>query len=316
MLDSIEDQSFTKRHGKLFELMLRKHEGEPFALVATKGEEGEDKELIINALSPIAKKYGRTLEPVNNEQLKTNSIPEGKDQIPIFHYGLSGINNLEGMYSVIWFMHVYYYHPTTIIDEVFKKHGRKIGKAEKVSEIFQELIPSTKIKEYEVYRYSEDIVNLELTHGSEADMKQMEGRFPREDSIFKTIYHTHSVNIKPLPNRLYTSWKDLFLKEFHQVITGDEFLQEFSPKEPAKKLCRKQEILQWIRDNAMGKSFTTKDILQQVKIDKKNMRNKYLNEFEKSGYLDSEIQGQTKHFKLKDWVKVLLDRNEPHEERG
>ena len=308
MLNSIEDQSFAKRHGKLFELMLRKHEGEPFALVATKGEEGEDKELIINALSPIAKKYGRTFEPVNNEQLKTSSIPNGKDQIPIFHYGLSGINNLEGMYSVIWFMHAYYYHPTTIIDEVFKKHGRKIDKAEKAGEIFQELISSTSTKEYEVYRYSEDIGNLELTHGSEADMKQMEGRFLREDSIFKTIYRTHSVNIKPLPNRLYTSWKDLFFKEFHQVITGDEFLQEFSPKETAKKGCRKQEIWQWIRDNAMDKSFTSKDILQKIKIDKKNMRNKYLNEFEKGGYLDSEIQGQTKHFKLKDWIKMLLDR--------
>ena len=105
-------------------------------------------------------------------------------------------------------------------------------------------------------------------------VKQMEGRFLREDSIFKTIYRTHSVNIKPLPNRLFISWKDLFFKEFHQVITGDEFLQEFASQKPANKLCRKQEILQWIRDNAMGKSFTTKDILQQVKIDKKNMRNK------------------------------------------
>ena len=169
MLDSIEDQSFARKHGKLFELMLRKHEGEPFALVATKGEEGEDKELIINALSPIAKKYGRTLEPVNNEQLKTSSIPDGIGHIPIFHYGLSGINNLEGMYSVIWFMDAYYYHPTTIRDEVFKKYGRKIGKAEKLGEIFQELISSTSTKEYEVYRYSEDIGNLELTHGSEAD---------------------------------------------------------------------------------------------------------------------------------------------------
>ena len=300
MLDSIEDQSFARKHGKLFELMLRKHEGEPFALVATKGEEGEDKELIINALSPIAKKYGRKLEPVNNEQLKTNSIPEGKDQIPIFHYGLSGINNLEGMYSVIWFMHAYYYHPTTIRDEVFKKHGRKIGKAEKIDEIFQELTPSTKIKEYEVYRYSEDIGNLELTHGSEADMKQMEGRFLREDSIFKTIYRTHSVNIKPLPNRLFTRWKDLFLKEFHQIITRGEFLQGFTPKG--------QEIWQWIRDNSLGKSFTAKDISEQIKMDKENMRNKYLNEFEKGGYLNSEIQGPTKHFKLKDWVKVLLDR--------
>ena len=171
---------------------------------------------------------------------------------------------------------------TTIIDEVFKKHGRKIGKAEKVSEIFQELIPSTKIKEYEVYRYSEDIGNLELTHGSEADMKQMEGRFPREDSIFKTIYRTHSVNIKPLPNRLYTSWKNLFLKEFHQIITGDEFLQGFTLKG--------QEIWQWIRDNSLDKSFTTKDISEQIKMDKENMRNKYLNEFEKGGYLNSEIQ--------------------------
>ena len=82
---------------------------------------------------------------------------------------MSGINDLEGMYSVIWFMHAYYYHPTTIRDEVFKKYGRKIGKAEKIGEIFQELISSTSTKEYEVYRYSEDIGNLELTHGSEAD---------------------------------------------------------------------------------------------------------------------------------------------------
>ena len=131
-------------------------------------------------------------------------------------------------------------------------------------------------------------------------VKQMEGRFLREDSIFKTIYRTHSVNIKLLPNRLFTRWKDLFLKEFHQIITRGEFLQGFTPKG--------QEIWQWIRDNSLGKSFTAKDISEQIKMDKENMRNKYLNEFEKGGYLNSEIQGQTKHFKLKDWVKVLLDR--------
>ena len=73
-------------------------------------------------------------------------------------------------------------------------------------------------------------------------------------------------------------------------------------------LITESEIWQWIQDNAMDKSFTSKDILQKIKIDKKNMRNKYLNEFEKGGYLDSEIQEQTKHFKLKDWIKMLLDR--------
>lgn len=61
-------------------------------------------------------------------------------------------------------------------------------------------------------------------------MIQMEGRFLREDSQFKTIYRTHPVNIKPYPGRVYRSWEDCFFQEFYQVITTEELYRGINRK--------------------------------------------------------------------------------------
>ena len=85
-------------------------------------------------------------------------------------------------------------------------------------------------------------------------MIQMEGRFLREDSQFKTIYRTHPVNIKPYPGRVYRSWEDCFFQEFYQVITTEELMEELTEKQ--------QEIVNWIVTNAGDREFTSPELAQ------------------------------------------------------
>ena len=165
VFDSINDQSFDQRHGKLFDLMLRKHPVDKIAIVTTQGEHGRDKQSIINALSPIAKMYGKEVIAIGQPQIKAGNIADGKLQIPVFHYDINGVNDLAGKYNVIWFVYAYYFNPTTVTEEVYKKHGRHINPAKRRSVTFNELLPSKFSKNSRVYRYPNELGNLELTHG-------------------------------------------------------------------------------------------------------------------------------------------------------
>ena len=145
--------------------MLRKHPADKIAIVTTQGKEGRDKQSIINALSPIAEMYGKELIAVGQPQIRAGNIADGKLQIPVFHYGINGINDLAGKYSVIWFVYAYYFNPTTIMEEIYKKHDRYINPARRQSVAFNELLPSKFSKNSRVYRYPNELGNLELTHG-------------------------------------------------------------------------------------------------------------------------------------------------------
>ena len=300
VLDSITNESFAKRHGKWFDLMLRQHEGETLAIVASQGDDGQNKQFIINALSSVAEKHSKELIPTGMDQFRQGNIADGEVQIPIFHYGINGVNDLEEKYSVIWFLYAYYYNPASIMEGVFKKHGKFIKPAEKQEEIFHELLPPKSTRNYKVYRYQDELGNLELKHGQEGDMIQMEGRFLREDEKFRTIYRTHPVNIKPYLGRVYSSWEDGFFKAFYQVITKDELMEELSPKT--------QQIVNWLVTNAKDREFTSPELSRAIDMDTSNLRNKYLTPMVWKGYLKEEKRGNRKYFKLHQLLKAVLER--------
>ena len=77
---------------------------------------------------------------VNKEQILSGQLPDGKQQIPVFHYGLSGINDLGGMYQVIWSLYAYYYNPQTIKDQVWQKFDYDLKEANLISHNFKTLI--------------------------------------------------------------------------------------------------------------------------------------------------------------------------------
>ena len=268
--------------------------------MASQGDDGQNKLLIINALSSVAEKHSKELIPTGMDQFRQGNIADGEVQIPIFHYGINGVNDLEEKYSVIWFLYAYYYNPASIMEGVFKKHGKFIKSAEKQEEIFHELLPPKSTRNYKVYRYQDELGNLELKHGQEGDMIQMEGRFLREDEKFRTIYRTHPVNIKPYPGRVYSSWEDGFFKAFYQVITKDELMEELSPKT--------QQIVNWIVTNAKDREFTSPELARAIDMDTSNMRSKYLMPMVWKGYLKEEKRGNRKYFKLHQLLKTVLER--------
>ena len=131
-------------------------------------------------------------------------------------------------------------------------------------------------------------------------MIQMEGRFLREDSQFKTIYRTHPVNIKPYPGRVYRSWEDCFFQEFYQVITREELMEELTEKQ--------QEIVNWIVTNAGDREFTSPELAQAINLDTSNMREKYLMPMVWKRLLEDEKRGNRKYFKLHQMFKAVLER--------
>ena len=158
-----------------------------------------------------------------------------------------------------------------------------------------------KQRQIKIFYYAEGIGNLELEHHQLADMIQMEGRFLREDEQPKTIYQTHSVNLKLYPNRTYNSWAEMFEKEFHTVITRNEFLEQ--------KEGRDKQILEWVFNQAEGRKFSTKELATAIEMkDQSNLRNKYLNPMLVKRYVQSITEKWIKYFSLTEWLKKLETR--------
>ena len=136
----------------------------------------------------------------------------------------------------------------------------------------------------------------------------MEGRFLREDEKFKTIYRTHPVNVKPYAGRVYSSWEDCFCKEFYQIITREELMEELTEKQ--------QEIVNWIVTNAKDREFTSPELAKVIDMDTSNMRSKYLMPMVWKGLLEDEKRGNRKYFKLHQMFKAVLERQPTTGGRG
>ena len=287
MLKECKSKRFKQKHGKLFDLILYKHtdQGEATAIITSLGEnaagsqtDDSAKKCILKALSPTAKYHDKKVVDVTNDMLQQDTIPDGINEIPLFHYGMKGIDKLIGRFKVIWEMNAHYYHRIAIRQAVFDKFNLDIGKSDP-EPVKTSFIAADPTQKYETarYLYDEPIVELELEHTQVADMIQTEGRFLREDKMHKTIYRTHNVNIRPYPTRVYKSWQGLFRYEFAPCVPPEAWLT-------GKKL----EVCEWVKQSD---GFTAKELTEGVGISV-TKANEYLQEFTSFGWVEIVKQGK------------------------
>lgn len=288
-MKQINSKTFMRQHGKLFDLILYKHREQRIALITSLGEnapnidkESNAKEHILKALTPIAQKHDKRLMAVTNDMIQTNLIPDGVDIIPLFHYGMKGIDKLSGKYDVIWEMNGHYYHPKAIQQSVFDKFNVDVDSLnqERVKTDFTTADPHLKFNTLK-YIWDNHIVEMELEHTQIADVIQTEGRYLREIDFHKTFYRTYSMNIPPFPSRIYLKWETLFKYEFAPYVPAEAWLEG-----------KMAEVWDWIQDNIRDKEFATDEVAQGLKMDVNHIRNRYLDEFVSIGLLEVITDGQ------------------------
>lgn len=285
LLKQCDSSTFIKQHGKLFDLMLYKHEGKRMALITSLGEdaphtkaEESAKGRILRALSPIAERHGRNLVAVSNEMLQKDVIPDGTGEIPIFHFGMKGIDRLNGKFDVVWEVNAHYYHRLAIKQAMYEKFDIEfdIEDEKPQRDAFVSTDPNMK---FETHRYIYDpLVELELEHTQVADMEQTIGRFLREEDVYKVIYRTHNVNIRPYPTRVYKSWKALFEYEFSPYVPPEAWLSG-----------KAADVWQWI--NKHNGEFTTGDVANAVGVPLRIVKQRYLKDLISLDLIDIVKQG-------------------------
>jgi len=247
---------------EFFDLALYKHENQRIVIVCSLGEGalGFDsaKGRVIRILTNIADRHERKLVAIGKDEIQDGTIPDGLTEIPVLHWGLIGIDILKGRFDVVIETNCHFFHPDAIIQAVYDKFDYDASEIEAKED---------KIKFYSVdqefdlirYVYEDELLELEIGQTERASIEQTEGRFLREDDIYKVIYRLFNANVKPYPHRVYKSWKALFEYEFYP----------FAPPEVlAEKLTGKaKEVWTWICENAGGGEFTANEVAESFKLD-------------------------------------------------
>ena len=262
---AINSGEFEHKQGKLFRLMLEKHQGQAIALVCSLGERGSFKSILQQALQPVADDYG--IEVVKVRGQLDDETPSGIKQIPLFHWGMKGLDRLKGKYQVIWEINGHYYGDEIVRQNIRDKFGLdtdQIGESKFRYSLISDFMFEQEYKTQNLV-WDHPVAKMEVEHSQVADMIQTEGRFLREDQVHKTIYRTHNVKMKPEPTRIYQTWKVMFEQEFNDQVDAVDLLTK-----------TERNILNWIKVNRNQTEFTTKEVSEQMEMDQDNIR-KYLN---------------------------------------
>jgi hypothetical protein len=250
---------------EFFNLALYKHEGQRIVIICSLGEdapvsekEGSAKGRIIRMLSRIVAAHGRKLVAIGKDEIQSNNIPNGLEEIPVLHWGLIGIDILKGLFDVVIETNCHFFHPDSIVQAVYDKFDYDASEVEprKVKTKFYSVD-----QEFDLVRwiYNDELLELEVDQTERASIEQTEGRFLREDDIYKVIYRLFNANVKPFPHRVYKSWKALFEYEFYPFVP---------PEVLASKLRGKaKEVWNWINENTMDREFTANEIAESLKLD-------------------------------------------------
>ena len=79
--------------------MLKKHQGQPIAIVTSLGKKGIAKSTVKNALQLVADEHNVKLTSIDHPAQQT--IPSGIEEIPIFHWEMEGLDILKGKFNEI-----------------------------------------------------------------------------------------------------------------------------------------------------------------------------------------------------------------------
>lgn len=289
---------------KAVDYILTKHKGKRVAFICVLGTRDNAKERIIKFLTDTVSKHDRQLVDVTAYKIQTGELPDGVEQIPVVHYGVTGVNNL-GQYDVVVELGAYYYGDdpvkyTGIRANVSKKFGKWVPPeltSEKPDYPFKTLAQGSEpvTAKRDVYKVPEDdedgklaelcnLLNMEVEQ-QRADMQQTEGRFIRNDDFHKTIYRLHNVNMEPYPTRIYLDnhWVNFYKGEFGPWVNPDPG--------PEDKLKRKElEVYQFIQEKIGDTEFTLDD-LKDLGMDRSNLM-KRVESLVGHGYLSKTSTGK------------------------
>jgi len=286
----IQNGQFHHKHGRLFGLMLKKHQDQAIAIVTSLGKKGIAKSTVKNALQPIADEHNVKLTSIDN--LAQQTIPSGIEEIPIFHWKMEGLDILKGRFEVIWEMNAHYHPEDAIKIDVKEKFG--VDSSQMESTFAYVPMPdffNQKQLKANCLIWKDWLAQMEVDHTQIANMIQTEARFLREDEIHKTIYRTHTVRFEPYPTRIYQSWKLMLEQEFEDYISPLDVLK---PKE--------KEIYDWIKANYNYLEFKVKDISNGMNLDQDNVRTKYLKKLVDLRLLEKRKVNRKNYYRL-----IILD---------
>jgi len=287
---AINSGEFEHKQGKLFKLILEKHRGQSIALVCSLGKRVSFKSILQQALQQVADDYG--IEVVKVSGQLDDEIPSGIKQIPLFHWGMKGLDQLKGMYEVIWEVNGHYYGDEIVRQNIRDKFGLdtdQIGESKFRYSLISDFMFEQEYKTQNLV-WDHPVAKMEVEHSQVADMIQTEGRFLREDQVHKTIYRTHNVKMKPEPTRIYQTSKVMFEQEFNDQVDAVDLLTK-----------TEQKILNWIKVNRNQSEFTVKEVSEQMDSDQDNIR-KYLNRMVEVRVLKHSKQGRKIFYQLRSAV--------------
>ena len=210
--------------------MLQTHPDQTIAIFTSLGEKDSlgktktFKSIIRNELQPIAVAHNRKLE---SEWEKS----ESRFNIPIFHYGLKGVDKLKGKFTVTWEVNGFSLGDEGILKKLHTKfhlEEDQIGESSPGYIELEDFFGQEKSKTKSIV-WADPLANLakmEQQHSEVKEMEQAEGRVLREDQKAKIIYRTHNVPMTPNPTRICSNWKKMFEQEFNDFVEPDDLLTE------------------------------------------------------------------------------------------
>ena len=286
----IQNGQFYHKHGKLFDLILKKHQGQAIAIVTSAGKDRIAKYKVKEALQLIADDHNVKLTCIDN--LVQQTIPSGIEEIPIFHWKMEGLDILKGRFEVIWEMNAHYHPEDAIKIDVKEKFGVDSNQMKRTFAYLPmvDFFNQNQLKA-KCLIWNHWLAQMEVDHTQTANMIQTEARFLREDEIHKTIYRIHTVRFEPYPTRIYQSWKLMLEQEFEDYISPLDIL---NPKE--------KEIYDWIEANYNYLEFKVKDISSGMSLDQDNVRTKYLKKLVDLRLLEKRKINRKNYYRL-----IILD---------
>ena len=191
---------------------------------------------------------------------------ESRFNIPIFHYGLKGVDKLKGKFTVTWEVNGFSLGDEGILNKLHTKfhlEEDQIGESGPGYIELEDFFGQQKSKTKSIV-WNHPLAKMEQQHSEVKEMEQAEGRVLREDQKPKIIYRTHNVPMTPNPTRICSNWKKMFEQEFNDFVEPNDLLTE-----------KETEIFNWIRENKTDQEFKVKDVAEGLRMDVDNMR-KYL----------------------------------------
>ena len=212
-------------------ILTKHHDPARIALVCAKGAKVRAKQQFIRWLNPIFQRHNRQLISVEADDLFQQKLPDGREQVPVIHYGVIGVNSLDHdnvHYDVVVELTGFYISSNDFTQQLEtidydQPLELKVVKENKTFHLLEGGSIEVVRNQYQVEGYPHSPKWLELVREvkESGEISQTEGRFFRKGRDTEIIiYRFHNVNIRPYPasDCYYKSWQTFRFQEFGKQL--------------------------------------------------------------------------------------------------